>query len=255
MKSKACVFFVALTVVVSGIAFLPAYECKNLYLDPDDPMFVNNLTSPDEFSEMRYQQMIAFKNAHEIIPQVQEEFSATFGRRYRMIETYGCDDADVVLVTIGSMAGTAKHVANKLRARGDKVGIVKITCFRPFPVEILRRILKDRKAIGVIDRSAGLGAEGGPVWLEVKSAVPDNEVNIFNYIAGLGGRDIPETTIEKICLELLENANRKNAVPAKPWIDTLENAMEMREARVKPQGPGSASCRCCGESAGNKGEG
>ncbi|MGD2089173.1 MAG: transketolase C-terminal domain-containing protein [Candidatus Aminicenantes bacterium] len=212
--------------------FLPKYECKNLYLDPDDPMFVNNLTSPDEFSEMRYQQMIAFKNALEIIPGVQEDFFKTFGRKYRMIEAYQCEDAEVVLVTIGSMAGTAKHVVNQLRGEGQKVGVVKITCFRPFPLEILRGILKGKKMIGVIDRSAGLGAEGGPVWLEVKSAV-DKEAKIFNYVAGLGGRDIPETTIEKIYTELLQSVNSERSAPVKHWIDTAENAMEVREARVK----------------------
>ncbi|UCH94309.1 MAG: pyruvate ferredoxin oxidoreductase [Candidatus Aminicenantes bacterium] len=215
--------------------FLPKYECKNLYLDPDDPMFVNDLTSPDEFSEMRYQQMIAFKNALEIIPGVQDEFFQLSGRRYQMIETYKCEDADVVLVTIGSMAGTAKHVVNQLRTRGEKIGIVKITCFRPFPVEIMRGVLKGKKVIGIIDRSAGLGAEGGPVWLEVKS-VAGKEAKIFDYIAGLGGRDIPETTIEKICIELLQSVNKEVSAPKKPWIDTAENAMDIREARVKAHG-------------------
>jgi pyruvate ferredoxin oxidoreductase alpha subunit len=217
--------------------FLPKYECKNLYLDPDDPMFVNNLTSADEFSEMRYQQMIAFKNALDIIPEVQENFFKTFGRRYRMIEAYKCEDADVVLVTIGSMAGTAKYVVNQLRAEGQKVGVVKITCFRPFPLEILRGILKGKKMIGVIDRSAGLGAEGGPVWLEVKSAA-DKETKVFNYVAGLGGRDIPETTIKKICTELLQGVYSDLSSPVKPWIDTAENAMDVREALVKEHGAG-----------------
>ena len=211
--------------------FLPPYECKNLYLDPDDPMFVNDLTSPDEFSEMRYQQVIAFKNALEIIPAVQEDFFKTFGRKYRLIEAYKCEDTEVVLVTIGSMAGTAKHVVNRLREEGQKLGVVKITCFRPFPLEILRSILKGKKMIGVIDRSAGLGAEGGPVWLEIKSAA-DKEAKIFDYVAGLGGRDIPETTIKKICAELLQSVNSDRAVPVKPWIDTAENAMEVREAWV-----------------------
>jgi len=217
--------------------FLPAYECKNLYLDPDDPMFVNDLTSPDEFSEMRYQQVIAFNNALEIIPTVQEDFFKTFGREYRMVEAYKCEDAEVVLVTIGSMAGTAKHVVNQLRTNGQKVGIVKITCFRPFPLEILRGILKGKKMIGVIDRSAGLGAEGGPVWLEVKSAA-DKEAKVFDYVAGLGGRDIPGTTIKKICSELLQSINSDRSAPVKPWIDTAENAMLVREARVKAQGAG-----------------
>lgn len=216
--------------VVDG--FLPKYECKNLYLDPDDPMFVNNLTSPDEFSEMRYQQMIAFKNALEIIPEVQADFFRTFGRRCQMMEDYKCEDAEVVLVTIGSMAGTAKHLVNQLRTEGKKVGVVKITCFRPFSVEILRGILKGKKTIGVIDRSAGLGAEGGPIWLEVKSAA-DKEAKIFNYVTGLGGRDIPETTIEKIYTELLQSVNSGLNAPVKPWIDTAESAMLVREARVK----------------------
>lgn len=215
--------------------FLPKYECKNLYLDPDDPMFVNNLTSPDEFSEMRYQQVMAFKNALEIIPAVQQDFFKTFGREYRMIEAYKCEDAEVVLVTIGSMAGTAKHVVNQLRTEGQKVGVVKITCFRPFPLEILRGILKGKKMIGVIDRSAGLGAEGGPVWLEVKSAA-DKEAKVFDYVAGLGGRDIPETTIKNICSELLQSVNSNRSAPMKPWIDTAKNAMEVREARVKTHG-------------------
>lgn len=211
--------------------FLPPYECKNLYLDPDDPMFVNDLTSPGEFSEMRYQQVIAFKNALEIIPTVQEDFFKTFGRKYRLIEAYKCEDTEVVLVTIGSMAGTAKHVVNQLREEGQKLGVVKITCFRPFPLEILRSILKGKKMIGVIDRSAGLGAEGGPVWLEIKSAA-DKEAKIFDYVAGLGGRDIPETTIKKICAELLQSVNSDRTAPVKPWIDTAENAMEVREAWV-----------------------
>jgi pyruvate ferredoxin oxidoreductase alpha subunit len=211
--------------------FLPPYECKNLYLDPDDPMFVNDLTSPDEFSEMRYQQVIAFKNALEIIPAVQEDFFKTFGRKYRLIEAYKCEDAEAVLVTIGSMAGTAKHVVNRLREEGQKLGVVKITCFRPFPLEILHGILKGKKMIGVIDRSAGLGAEGGPVWLEIKSAA-DKGAKIFDYVAGLGGRDIPETTIKKIYAELLQSVNSDRAAPVKPWIDTAENAMEVREAWV-----------------------
>ena len=215
--------------------FLPEYECKNLYLDPEDPMFVNNLTSPGEFSEMRYQQAMAFKNALEIIPAVQQDFFKTFGREYRLIEAYKCEDAEVVLVTIGSMSGTAKHVVNQLRAGGQKVGVVKITCFRPFPLEILVGILKGKKMVGVIDRSAGLGAEGGPVWLEVKSAA-DKEAKIFDYVAGLGGRDIPETTIKKICSELLQSVNSNRSAPVKPWIDTAENAMAVREALVKAQG-------------------
>ncbi len=212
--------------------FLPPYKSKNLYLDTQDPMFINNLTSPAEFTEMRYQQKVAFDNALEVIPRVQEEFYSHFGRKYDLLEAYKCDDADAVLVTIGSMAGTAKFVVNKMRKEGHKVGAVKITSFRPFPFQQLAKVLEGKKITGVIDRSAGLGAQGGPLWLEVKAAASNNPA-ILGYVAGLGGRDVPEQTIEKVFHELLENLEPGKAKPHNPWIDTEKNAMEIRQLSCK----------------------
>jgi len=205
-------------------AFLPPYSNKNLFLDPNDPMFINPLTSPDEFSEMRYQQKVGFDHAMRIIPDVFIDFANLFGRKYELLEAYKCDDADAVLVTLGSMSGTAKHVVNEMRKNGHKVGVVKIVSFRPFPAEQLAAILKGKKSIGVIDRSAGLGAQGGPVWMEVKAAAPERDAQIHTFVAGLGGRDIPEKTIERIFNHLLGNGGK----PERPWIDTRDNAMELR---------------------------
>jgi len=212
--------------------FLPEYRNKNLYLDPNDPMFINNLTSPDEFTEMRYQQKVAFDNAQAVIPVVQEDFYEQFGRKYQLLESYKCEDADAILVTIGSMSGTAKHVVNRMREQGRKVGVVKIVSFRPFPHERLKEILEGKKVVGVLDRSAGLGAQGGPVWLEVNSAVTPGEKKVYNYVAGLGGRDITAKTIEKIFDQLLQQKD-KPGVPEfiTPWIDTGQNAMEIRRIR------------------------
>lgn len=214
--------------------FLPPYKCKNLYLDPRDPMFINNLISPDEFSEMRYQQKVAFDNAEKVIPLVQEDFFKTFGREYRVLEAYRCEDAEVVLVTIGSMAGTAKHTANRLREQGKKVGVVRIVSFRPFPHRELRAALRGKKAVGVLDRSAGLGAQGGPVWLETVSAVSGDIRNIYSFIGGLGGRDITEKTIERIFEQLLRvgEGDSAGAGAITPWIDTREGAMEIRRIRT-----------------------
>lgn len=211
--------------------FLPPYEAKNLCLDPRQPMFVNDLTSPDEFSEMRYQQMVAFRKALEVIPRVLDEYYHVFGRKYEVVDAYRCDDAEVVLVTMGSMSGTAKHVVNEMRKGGSRVGLVKIITFRPFPAEKLMNILRGKKAIGVIDRSAGLGAQGGPLWLEVKAALSDNEVRTYGYVAGLGGRDISEMTIEKIFHELLNVAGSSHSGPIETWIDTDEDAMNIRTVR------------------------
>lgn len=208
--------------------FLPAYRAANLYLDPDDPMFINGLVPPEDFTEMRYQQLVGFESALRVIPQVQEEFFSKFGRRYEMVEAYRCEDADVVLVTIGSMSGTAKHVVNKQRDQGIPVGVVKLTTFRPFPVEALRKALGGARVVGVLDRSAGLGAPSAPVCLEVVAAVRDEGVRVIGYVGGLGGRDITETTVESIFRELLEIKDGRRSKPVKPWIDVRADAMTIR---------------------------
>jgi len=209
--------------------FLPEYAPANLYLDPGDPLFINGLVPPEDFSEMRYQQKVGFERALEIIPQVQRAFGQKFGRQYEMVETYRSEDADVVLVTLGSMSGTAKHVVNKLRVQDHPVGVLKLGVFRPFPAEELRKALEGKRVVGVLDRSAGLGADGGPLCLEVDSALSGTQTQVVGYIAGLGGRDITEMTVRAVFEELLQIRDGARSRPAKPWIDTRENAMELRK--------------------------
>jgi pyruvate ferredoxin oxidoreductase alpha subunit len=211
--------------------FLPPYRRANLYLDPDDPMFINNLVPPEDFTEMRYQQRAGFENALEVIPQVQDEFRATFGRRYEMVEAYQCEDADVVLVTIGSMSGTAKHVVNKQREQGLPVGVVKLTAFRPFPTLHLQKALGAARVVGVLDRSAGLGADLAPVCLEVRSATQDLNVQVVGYVGGLGGRDITETTLQSILRQLLEISDGRRSKPDSAWIDVRDGALAIRPRR------------------------
>lgn len=214
-------------------AFLPAYRPSNLYLDPRDPMFVNGLVPPEDFSEMRYQQRVGFENALTIIPEVQRTFREHFGRKHEMVEAYLCDDADVVLVTLGSMSGTAKHVARRLREDNYRAGVVKLGVFRPFPVERIRKALGGKRVVGVLDRSAGLGAQAGPLSLEISTALSDSEAQVYGYTAGLGGRDITEMTIETIFGELLEIRNGSLPGPVKAWIDTRPDAMRIRTIEVR----------------------
>lgn len=208
--------------------FIGEYQPKNTYLDTKDPMFICDLTSPGEYTEMRYQQKTAFDNAIEVIEKVQDEFYKTFKRKLSIVEGYKTDDADVVLVTLGSMTGTAKYVVNKFREEGKKVGVAKLTVFRPFPAEYIRKLLGDKKVIGVFDRSAGLGGQGGPVWSEINCALKELDCDIRDYIGGLGGRDVPPATIEKIFNELLEihEGKRENHTQ---WIDVKDNAMDIRQ--------------------------
>ncbi len=208
--------------------FIGQYTPLNARLDPANPMFLCNVTLPNEFTEMRYQQKVAMDNALKVIAEVQEEFHARFGRRYSLVEGYQTRDADVVLVTIGSMSGTAKYVVNKFRMEGKKVGVAKITVFRPFPAESISKMLKDKKVIGILDRSAGLGGDGGPVWCEVTAALKKSNCDVRSYIGGLGGRDISEDTIESIFDELLSIAEgvRKSHTQ---WIDLRKDALSIRE--------------------------
>jgi pyruvate ferredoxin oxidoreductase alpha subunit len=191
-------------------------------------MFINNLVPSEDFTEMRYQQHVGFENALEVIPEVQEDFYASFGRRYRMVEAYRCEDAGVALVTLGSMSGTAKYVVNRQRELGNPVGVVKLTTFRPFPVEELRKAVGGASVVGVLDRSAGLGAQQAPVCLEIKSALEGQEVQVVGYVSGLGGRDITEDTVESILRELLEIKQGRLSRPAKAWIDARPEAMSIR---------------------------
>lgn len=209
-------------------SFLGEYKAKNSYLNSSDPMFINDLTSPDEFTEMRYQQKIAFDNSFAVIEEVQKEYFNTFGRKLQIIEEYMMDDADVVLVALGSMTGTAKHTVNEMRKQGKKVGLLKIVAFRPFPYSYVREALKNKKVVGVFDRSAGLGGQGGPVWSEITAALNGLNIDTRQYVGGLGGRDVPQSTIEKIYHELLEIKSGEREEHTF-WIDVKDNAMDIRE--------------------------
>jgi len=208
--------------------FVGKFVTHNTYLDPEDPMFICDLTPPGEFTEMRYQQKTALDGSIDIIERVQEEFYEKFGRKLEILEGYKTDDADVVLITLGSMTGTAKHVVNKMREEGKKVGLVKMTVFRPFPYKYIVEMLADKKVIGVFDRSAGLGGQGGPVWSETSAALKEFDIDIRSYVGGLGGRDVPAYTIEKIFEELLAIYNDKSETHTQ-WIDVKDNALELRE--------------------------
>lgn len=208
--------------------FVGPYVPKNTYLDTSDPMFVCNLTGSDDYTEMRYQQKIAMDNSFEVIEKVQKEFEEKFGRKLSIVEGYKTEDADVVLVALGSMCGTAKYVVNKLREQGKKVGLAKVVVFRPFPVDYLKEVLKGKEVIGVFDRSAGLGGQGGPVWSETCAVMKAEDCDIRHYVGGLGGRDVTVDTIEKIFNELLEIKEGKRKDHTE-WIDVKENAMDIRQ--------------------------
>lgn len=211
--------------------FVRPYVRKNMYLDTNDVMFINDLCPTVEHTEMKYQQMVGFQEAAKVAKEVFAEYEERFGRKLQTVESYRLEDAEVAVVTIGSMSGTGKYVVNQLREKGIKAGLLRICMFRPFPAEEIRNALKHVKIIGVVDRSCGLGAAQAPVCSEVKAAMLGEDVKIFSFIGGIAGRDISDGSFRKIFGGLLDVLDGKaENVPV--WFDVNENAMNIREVET-----------------------
>ena len=198
--------------------FLPPYKPVAV-LDPDNPMAIGTFTPPEYIQELRYQTHRCMRNARKVIYDVTKDFASRFGRDYHgLIEEYRTDDADVVLITMGTVTGTARDVVDAYRERGKKVGLIKLRFFRPFPEEELRKALQDVDVIGVFDRAVSYGV-GGPSWIEVKNALYGFDKPVIDFLAGIGGRDIVRKDVEKmfdIMLDVKDGKVKKEIV----WINT-----------------------------------
>jgi pyruvate/2-oxoacid:ferredoxin oxidoreductase alpha subunit len=193
-------------------AFLPRREAQ-LKLDVDDPHTFGALATPAVYMEMRLRQQEAMDEAHEVLRRVDEEWHQRFGRRYGAIEGYHTEGAEIVLVTSGTVTSTARHVVNECRARGEKVGLVKVRMFRPFPTALLRQQLAGVPQVAVLDRNISPG-RSGIFAEELRAALYDlpNEKRprIDGYIVGLGGRDVTPAVIEE-CLNRTRVAGPQSA--------------------------------------------
>lgn len=191
-------------------AFLPPYIQEHVMLDPENPMAVDPLTPGDILMEYRKSHLKAMKKALSVIDDVDREFKEKFGRSYGgVIEEYRCDDADVVLFTMGSMTGTAKEAIDIKRQEGIKVGLVKVRVMRPFPRERVANVLKGKKAFAVVDRNVCFGWDTGALFMEIKAAQSDLGENIASIpvIGGLGGADISLKHMLG-CIDILNNAEK-----------------------------------------------
>lgn len=168
-------------------------------LDPDRPMGVDPLTGgaggpgPALFVRYRKGHCKGMQNALRVITEVHEEWGERFGRSYApLIEEYRLEDADYAIVTTGSMSGAGKDAVDLAREGGDKVGLIKIKTFRPFPLEALRQALSKINAVGVVDRSVSFGWNSGPVYQELLSTLYflDKRFPAVSFIGGLAGSDI-----------------------------------------------------------------
>ncbi len=180
--------------------FVGKYQPAHPLLNVDKPITAGALDFTDYYFEHRRQIAVGMANAPKVIARIGKEFGDKFGRYYGFTESYKLDDAEVAIACLGSTAGTARVAVDNLRSRGVKAGLLKIRVFRPFPAEEIANILKNVKAIAVLDRSDGLSNFGGPVFNEIRSALYDlpSRPLVVDYIYGLGGRDIFVADIEKV---------------------------------------------------------
>lgn len=178
--------------------FLPPYKPR-FQLDLANPCAFNQLAPPNIYMEMRHNIQMAMDEALTFLEQVEEEFESILGRRHGAVEAIQCDDAEVILITSGTVTSTSRQVVAELREKGEKVGLLKIKLFRPFPVNMLRERTASASKVAVIDRNFSFGASG-IFAQEVKAALCNfpGHPPVYSYIAGLGGRDITMEVIENI---------------------------------------------------------
>jgi pyruvate ferredoxin oxidoreductase alpha subunit len=179
-----------------------------LKLDPKTPITIGPLQLFDYYMETKVQHTEAMERARPVVTQINNEWAELTGRKYGdgYLQPFKVKDADAVIITTGSSAGTARHVTRQLRAQGKKVGLLKLRTFRPFPHKKIIEALKDIPVVGVFERTHTTGSLGGPLFNEVRSALYDNDPRppILGYYGGLGGRDVRPDHFEAIYKELLK---------------------------------------------------
>lgn len=200
--------------------FLPAYQ--PLYkLDVDNPLTLGPLADPDYYMETRYAVQATLMDALKFIPKVMQEFSRVFGRKpLGLAEEYLTKDAERVIVAMGSVCGTIKEVIDELRAKGKKVGLLKLVAYRPFPAQEIYEALKGIPKVGVLDKALSLGSYA-PLASEVKAAFFGKKKQpqaISSFVAGLGGRDITKDTIKEMFRLLTAKEKACEFVDLKPEL-------------------------------------
>jgi len=208
--------------------FLPPYDRGNLLLHPDNPISVAPQANEDWVMEIRRQNYAAMERSYGVIKEAYADFERIFGRSYGnpFFEEYMTDDADIVLIGMGTLSISVKVAIRQMRKEGKRVGFVRMRWFRPFAAEDLAKSLQRFAAIGVIDRDYSFGSPylGGVLAGEVRHALypgPGKKPPVVDFICGLGGREVTVPDVEKMA-ESVYNAADGKAQPLTQWIGLRE---------------------------------
>ncbi|MDO6385946.1 MULTISPECIES: transketolase C-terminal domain-containing protein [Uliginosibacterium] len=177
--------------------FLPPYSPRQI-LDPAAPVSIGAMVGPEAFSEVRYLAHAKQMQALELIPKISKEFEEIFGRNSGgLVRPYMLEDAETVVIALGSVLGTIKDTIDEMRADGISIGVLGINSFRPFPVSAIRRALSHAKRIVVLEKSLAVGI-GGIVATDVRMALDGLDKRIYTVVAGLGGRNITRSSLHRV---------------------------------------------------------
>lgn len=177
-------------------AFLPPYEPRQV-LDPAEPVSIGAMVGPEAFMEVRYLAHAKQMQALDLIPQIAAEFRGVFGRDSGgLVQAYRTEDAETIVVALGSVLGTIKDTVDEMREAGVKIGVLGIKSFRPFPLASVRAALQHARRLVVIEKSLAVGI-GGIVATDVRMAMSGSEVKGYTVIAGLGGRAITKASLHR----------------------------------------------------------
>ena len=183
-------------------AFLPVFQPQQS-LDPDDPVTIGAMVGPEAFTEVKYLMHAKQCAALDELPAIARDFRAAFGRDSGgLVKPYRLEDADTVVVALGSVLGTVQEVVDALRDDGVRVGALGITCFRPWPGEAIRDALAAASRVVVVERAFAVGA-GGIVGQNVRDATRSLSAEVYDVVAGLGGRPITCASLRRLLDDVL----------------------------------------------------
>jgi pyruvate ferredoxin oxidoreductase alpha subunit len=214
--------------------FLPPYEPRQV-LDPSDPVSIGAMVGPEAYTEVRYLAHAKQLQALELMPLVAEEFEPVFGRSTSgLISSYRCEDADTVVVALGSVLGTIKDTVDDLRREGARIGAIGITSFRPFPIAALRAALAKAHCVVVVEKCFAVGI-GGIVSRDVRMALRDRPQPVVTVVAGLGGRAITKASLQGAFLAAMADRLEPLTFLDLDWA--IVNRVLEREKHTRRSGP------------------
>ena len=214
-------------------AFLPPYEPRQV-LDPDDPVSIGAMVGPEAFTEVRYLAHLRQLDALAAIPVIADEFAERFGRHSGgLVSTYRCEDAETIVVALGSVLGTLKDTIDELRDAGQRIGVCGITSFRPFPNAAVRAALAPASTLIVVEKAFSIGF-GGVLSTDVAMSCQDLRIPIHTVVAGLGGRSITKRSLAAVLGRPPETLDQLTFLDLDTGVITREVA---RMAALRRSGP------------------